>query len=155
MPTVFYLGVKFRSRRVQDAFYTPLDAPGWCPRRPRSRPKGAQVAPRTAQELPQRPPDITLGQSRPKLPPDFDFGALWRRFGRILKSFWTLIFRRISKSVESIFSQLSACGAGWGGLRPPDPPLLEGKLGAGTRLGALKINMMPKCYPGDTMTITW
>ena len=81
MPTWLHFRVKFPPRRLQAAFKTPLDAPAWRPRRPRSHPTGAQDAPRAAQELPQsRPgsdPQAPWGedtpQSRPRLPPDLDF----------------------------------------------------------------------------------
>ena len=96
MPTWRHFRVKFPPKRLQAAFKTPLNAPAWRPRRPRSHPTGAQDAPRAAQELPQsRPgsdPQAPWGedtpQSSPRLPPDLDFGPFWPRFGRTLESFW-------------------------------------------------------------------
>ena len=83
MPTWLHFRMKFRPRCLQAALKTPLDAPAWRPRRPRSHPTGAQDAPRAAQELPQsRPgsdPQAPWGedtpQSSPRPPPDLDFGA--------------------------------------------------------------------------------
>ena len=43
-------------KRLQDAFKSLQGAPTWCPRRPKSRQRGAQDTSRTAQELPKRNP---------------------------------------------------------------------------------------------------
>ena len=85
--------MKFRPRCLQAALKTPLDAPAWRPRQPRSHPRDAQDAPRAAQELPQsRPgsdPQAPWGedtpQGSPRLPPDLDFGPFWRRFVKIFE----------------------------------------------------------------------
>ena len=53
------LGSNLTPKSDQDASKTPprclQEAPSWCPRRPRSRPRGAQDASGTAQQLPKRP----------------------------------------------------------------------------------------------------
>ena len=65
--------VKIRARRLQDASKTPQDAPTWCPRRPKSHPKGTQDASRTGQELPKRRPggcpEVPWSQGPPKSRP--------------------------------------------------------------------------------------
>ena len=148
--------VKNRARRLQNASKRPQDAPTWCPRRPKSRPRGAQDASRTAQELPKRHsgsgPQGARSQMTPKSgpraaqklprpPPDLDFGPFWQRFDQDLRKF-VIVFGRLweggfgmkwdqkLKQIGSLFSQLSACSAG-GGCAPPDPPLLRGmKIGS-------------------------
>ena len=111
---------------------TPLGAPAWRPRRPRSHPRGAQDAPRAAQELPQScpgsDPQAPWGedtpQSSPRLPPDFDFGPFWRRFGRILGSFWMDFWKDFQTNrIHTLETIRWPC---WGGCAPPGPPLLRG-----------------------------
>ena len=141
MPTWLHFRVKFPPRRLQAAFKTPLNAPAWRPRRPRSHPTGAQDAPRAAQELPQsRPgsdPQAPWGedtpQSSPRLPPDLDFGPSWRRLGRILGSFWMDFWKDFQTNWIDILAAIrwQCCG----GCAPPDPaPCLEERMAYGVPL---------------------
>ena len=108
MPTWLHFRDEFPPRRFQAALKTPLDAPAWRPKRPRSHPRCAQDAPRAAQELPQsRPgsdPQAPWGedtpQGSPRLPPDLDFGPFWRRFGRILDGFLDRFLERRNGQID-------------------------------------------------------
>ena len=66
--------VKNPARRLQNASKRPRDAPTWCPRRPKSRPRGAQDASRTAEKLPKRRQgsgtEVPWSQEMPKRPPE-------------------------------------------------------------------------------------
>ena len=84
MPTWLHFRMKFRPRCLQAALKTPLDAPAWRPRQPRSHPI---TAPRRLQDGPRRPLDgpncAQLLLRPPRSPPSLDFGPSGPRF-------WTL-----------------------------------------------------------------
>lgn len=48
-----HFGNKSPPRRLQDASKTPQDAPVWCPRRPKSRPRGPRDAPKRPKSRPR------------------------------------------------------------------------------------------------------
>ena len=93
MPTWLQFGVNFPPRRLQAPFKTPLDAPAWCPRRPKMRQEPPKSCPRAVQEATHR----RLGaKTRHTAAPNslqtsildhfgHDLGGFWDHFGR---SFW-------------------------------------------------------------------
>ena len=127
---------KSPNKTLQDAPRTPQDTPTWCPRRPKSRPRGAQDASRTAQELPKRHSGSgsqgarsqmtpksgpRAAQKLPRPPPDLDFGPFWQRFAQ---DFGPCLGSQIQEHwIHSLSTIRLQC---WGGCAPPDPPLLRG-----------------------------
>ena len=121
MPTWAYLGVKIRPKRLQVASKTPQDALTWCPRRPKSRPTGAQDASRTAQEQPERHsgsgPKVPWSQEPPKRRPRAAQTPSGLRFWTILETLFgsfLMIFEGCWKAFMAKY------------CLPPDPLLLRG-----------------------------
>ena len=109
MPTWLHFRVKFPPRRLQAAFKTPLNAPAWRPRRPRSHPTGAQDAPRAAQELSRKRPTGALGRrhatKQPQTPSRPRFltilATIWKDFGTILDGFLERRNRQIDSTEQT------------------------------------------------------
>ena len=95
MPTWLHFRMKFRPRCLQAALKTPLDAPAWRPRQPRSHPITAPRRPRrttTPSGWSQLRPAAPKAAKKPSKPrfwtlwtsildaPDLDFGPSIRRF---------------------------------------------------------------------------
>ena len=101
---------------LQDGLERPSLAPKTAQEPPNRRPRAAQELPQSRPGSdPQAPWGEDTPHSSPRLPPDFDFGPFWPRFGWILGSFWMEFlegFWKVFNSTGSIFSQLSACSAG-------------------------------------------
>ena len=126
MGTLLHFCVKIRPRRVQDASRRP-----WTPQFGAQEGSGAtQKAPKMRQEPPKSCPrgvqEAHWGedtpQSSPRLPPDFDFGSFWQRFGRILSAFWMDFWKDFNTNWIHILATIRLrC---WGGC-----PLLKRKLG--------------------------
>ena len=93
---------KIRDKTLQDALRTPQDAPTWCPRRPKRRPKHLKNPRKAAQKAPGKrhrgvlePGDAQetprAAQKLPRSPPDLDCGAFSTVQHRSEPRFWNIL----------------------------------------------------------------